>query len=214
MRRTPSNRCSSRVLLAFATIVLCACRGGSDARDDERFFTSGSREADQRASQRMAKAEQLEGTGDEEAKATEASARESRTLFERLGGGEGLRAIAADFLPRAIQDPRVDWSRAAVKRGGWLGRKAPPPWDATDENVALLSERFVQFLALATGGPARYDGRDLEAVHGSMRISNPEFDAVLGDLKASLDKLGIADQEQKELLAILESTRPQIVTER
>ncbi len=198
--------------LAVALAVGC----GSQEKKDRDFFTSGSREADQRASQRMAKAEQLEGTGDEEAKASEASAgvRERQTLFERLGGAEGLRAIAADFLPRAIQDPRVDWSRAAVKRGGWPGRKAPPPWDATDEAVALLSERFVQFLALATGGPARYDGRDLEAVHGAMRISNPEFDAVLGDLKASLDKLGIADQEQKELLAILESTRPQIVTER
>jgi hypothetical protein len=33
-------------------------------------------------------------------------------------------------------------------------------------------------------------------------------------LKASLDKLQIPDREQKELLAIMESTRSQIVTER
>ena len=39
-------------------------------------------------------------------------------------------------------------------------------------------------------------------------------DATIGDLKASLDKLRIPDKEQKELLAIIESTRPQIVTER
>jgi hemoglobin len=36
----------------------------------------------------------------------------------------------------------------------------------------------------------------------------------VGDLKASLDRLQIADREQKELLAIIESTRPQIVTVR
>ena len=40
-----------------------------------------------------------------------------------------------------------------------------------------------------------------------MHISNPEFDAAIGDLKASLDKLQIPNKEQKELLAIVESTR-------
>ena len=47
-----------------------------------------------------------------------------------------------------------------------------------------------------------------------MRISNPEFDAVIGDFKASLDKHQIPNKEQKELLAIVESTRPEIVTQR
>ena len=47
-----------------------------------------------------------------------------------------------------------------------------------------------------------------------MHISNPEFDAAVGDLKASLDVLKIPNKEQKELLAIVESTRPQIVTKR
>ena len=47
-----------------------------------------------------------------------------------------------------------------------------------------------------------------------MAITNAEFDAAVGDLKATLDKVGIADQEQKELLAIIESTRVQIVEER
>jgi hemoglobin len=54
----------------------------------------------------------------------------------------------------------------------------------------------------------------MKAVHAGMRIGNPEFDAAIGDLKASLDKLRIPDKEQKELLAVIESTRPQIVTER
>jgi hemoglobin len=47
-----------------------------------------------------------------------------------------------------------------------------------------------------------------------MHISNPEFDAALGDLKASLDRQQVPNKEQKELLAIIESTRPQIVTEK
>ena len=47
-----------------------------------------------------------------------------------------------------------------------------------------------------------------------MHIGNPEFDAAIGDLKASLDKLRIPNKEQKERLSIIERTRPQIVTER
>jgi hypothetical protein len=47
-----------------------------------------------------------------------------------------------------------------------------------------------------------------------MHISNPEFDATIGDLKASLDKLQVPSKEQKELLSIVESTRPLIVQER
>jgi hemoglobin len=75
--------------------------------------------------------------------------------------------------------------------------------------VALLEKHLVQFLALATGGPAHYEGKDIKSTH-----AGPEFDAALGDLKASLDRLQIPNQEQKELLAIIESTRPEIVEER
>jgi len=65
-----------------------------------------------------------------------------------------------------------------------------------------------------TGGPSQYTGKDIKSAHANMHISNPEFDAAMGDLKATLDKLQIANQEQKELLAVVESTREQIVTER
>jgi hemoglobin len=44
-----------------------------------------------------------------------------------------------------------------------------------------------------------------------MRIDNSQFDAAIGDLKATLDRQRIPIDDQKELLAIIESTRPQIV---
>jgi ribosomal 50S subunit-associated protein YjgA (DUF615 family) len=44
-----------------------------------------------------------------------------------------------------------------------------------------------------------------------MRISNNEFDAMVGDIKASMDKLGTATREKRDLLAIIETTRKQIV---
>ena len=62
--------------------------------------------------------------------------------------------------------------------------------------------------------PPLYQGNEIEPTHAGMHIGNPEFDAAIGDLKASLDKLRIPNKEQKERLSIIERTRPQIVTER
>lgn len=224
--------------LALLTIVLAlavGCGGGKTQEQKQDFFTSGSREADQRASQRMAEAEQLSGTGEgageknvkkavvandtnaASGSATNkpAQAEGKLSLFERLGGEVGISNIVADFTPRVLQDPRVNWDRKGVKQGGFSfhsGRSVT--WNATPQNIKILQTHMVQFLALATGGPAHYTGKEIKSAHADMHISNPEFDATLGDLKASLDKLQIPNREQKELLAIVESTRPLIVTER
>jgi truncated hemoglobin YjbI len=59
-----------------------------------------------------------------------------------------------------------------------------------------------------------YDGKPLKPLHEDMQITKAEFDATIGDLKATLDKLQIAADVQKDLLAIFESTRQQIVVDR
>lgn len=211
-------RGETALLLITALCGAVGC-GGTKATKKDDFFTSGSREADQRASQRMAKEQQLGGSGQgkQTAKASEGAAAQAegkQTLFDRLGGQQGLTAIVDDFTVRVLADPRVNWERKGVKRGGLFTRDESVTWNATPANVATLKKHLVQFLSLAAGGPAKYDGGEMKNVHAGMRVANPEFDAVIGDLKASLDKLRIPDKEQKELLAIIESTRPQIVTER
>jgi len=219
-------------MAALLSTTLFGCGTGTPQKQNRDFFTSGSREADQRASQRMARDEQLAGAGagagEKGAKKAVKSSGDASgggtnkpaqvegklALFDRLGGEAGISNIVADFVPRAMQDPRVDWQRQGTKRTGLFHRDQSKEWNPTPENVAELQKHFVQFLALATGGPAKYDGKEIKATHKSMHVSNPEFDAALGDLKASLDRLQIPNKEQKELLAIIESTRPQIVAER
>jgi len=211
------------------TGMVTGCGTSTAEKQRDEFFTSGSREADQRATQRMAKDEQLagsgEGAGEKGRKKVAVGASASagggtniiqgkQALFERLGGQAGISNIVADFLPRALQDPRVNWQRRGVKTSGWFGRGQELAWSPTPVKTATLHKHLVQFVALATGGPARYEGKDMKAAHEDMKITNSEFDAAIGDLKASLDKLQVPNKEQKELLAIMESTRPQIVTER
>jgi hemoglobin len=210
------------------TMSAVGCGGRKATQQSTDFFTSGSREADQRASQRMAQAEQLsgsgEGAGEKGVKEADASgtgtnkaakAKEKLSLYDRLGAEAGISNLVADFLPRAMEDPRVNWDRKGVRHGGLsLNSGKLVTWNPTPRNVALLQQHLVQFLALATGGPAHYEGKEMESTHANMHISNAEFDATLGDLKSSLDKLQVPNKEQKELLAIIESTRPLIVSER
>jgi hemoglobin len=77
-----------------------------------------------------------------------------------------------------------------------------------------MKKHIAQFIANATGGPPLYQGKEMKATHADMHVTNAEFDAAVGDLKASLDNLKVPTEEQKELLAVIETTRPQIVTER
>jgi hemoglobin len=189
----------------LGSLVMSGCGSGPKAERD--FFTSGSHEADQRAEQRMAKSDQLRGK--------EAGKQDpgKRSLYERLGGEDGIKHIVGDFVSRALADPQVNWERHGIKSGMLLGRHSEE-WSASSGNIDKLKLHITQFLALKTGGPTTYEGRDMKEVHNGMKITNPEFDAAVGDLKATLDKLQVGLTEQKELLAIIESTRPQVVEKR
>src|SRR5436190_3814292 len=100
-------------LLMAALSGVAGCGGTKMEKKKDDFFTSGSREADQRASQRMARAEQLSGSGegagekgvkkavsarpDEEGgtgRTNKAAQVEGKlALFDRLGGEKGIATI-------------------------------------------------------------------------------------------------------------------------
>jgi hemoglobin len=202
------------MIVVVAAALVVGCGSGEKKQDD--FFTSGSREADQRADQRMAQSRQVKGeSGSNQRGDTSDEAKQKRPLYDRLGGEQGLTAMVDDFVTRALADPRVNWERKGVKRGGFsIHRGKSMEWSASPDNVAKLKVHLVQFFALATGGPAKYEGAEMKQAHAGLHIANAEFDASLGDLKATLDNLKVPDKEQKELLSIVESTRPQVVEER
>jgi len=230
-----------RWITSFLALAVALAPAGcglfhSKQSSETSYFTSGSRAADERASQRIAQAEQTSGsegasqpnvqkaqvkktalstTASSDTVIKSAQAPGKLPLFDQLGGQAGISNIVADFIPRVMDDPRVNWDRKDVTRGGFsLHRSQSETWKATPQHVAMLRQHMAEFLALATGGPPHYSGRQLKEVHQYMHISDPEFDAAIGDLKATLDNLKVPDPQQKDLLAIVESTRPEIATER
>lgn len=197
-----------RSILILAALV-AGCGSSDKPKADPDFHTSGSRDADQRAEQRISKDEQLRGKGGSHA---EEKKDVKVPLYERLGGSEAITSVVGDFVDRMIADPRINFERKDMGRSGLLGMGSKPPeWKASPQAIKVLKVHLVEFVTLATGGPAKYTGKDIKASHAGMRITNAEFDAAIGDLKATLDNHQIATAEQKELLAIVESTRPQIV---
>lgn len=197
--------------LALASVLFVGCASDKEKAADRSFHTSGSREADQRAEQRISKEQQLRSEGEEAGEPTE----QRPTLYDRLGAKAGIELIVADFVDRVIADPRTNWMRKGVRRGGVLGISTKSAeWKPTEADIANLKQHLAQFIAVTTGGPAEYEGRGIDAVHAGMKITNAEFDASIGALKATLDALKVGLEEQKELLAVFESTRAQIAEKR
>ncbi len=194
--------------LVIAACLAVGCGASQKEKKDADFHSSGSPEADQRAEETVAKRQQLRNEGMEQTDT-------HRTLYSRLGGQDGLVSIVNDWVERAMADPRVNWRRLNVKSGGFLGlRKKDMSWNPTPEKVAEMKKHIVQFLSLSTGGPAHYDGRDMKSSHAGMNITNAEFEAAKGDLIATLEAHKVQTQEIKELLEVIETTRPMMVEER
>jgi hemoglobin len=124
-----------------------------------------------------------------------------KPLYQRLGKEEGINRIVDEWITRSLSDPRVNF----IRRGSDQRRTA------SDSNIARVKIGFVQFLSATTGGPVKYQGRDMKSLHQGMQISGGEFDATKRHLKETLKMLKIAEKDQNELFKVIESVRKDIV---
>ena len=92
-----------------------------------------------------------------------AATNSTATLYDRLGGSEGIRQIVQGFYFQVFLDPRV----AAF-------------FNRFDSERLLAHQR--EFLTFALGGPHPYTGRSLRAAHGplveKLGLDDEHFDAV------------------------------------
>jgi hemoglobin len=129
------------------------------------------------------------------------SMKSGKSLWDRLGGEPAVRAVVDDFVGRAVTDDKVNFFRHGH----------PNEWKPNDTQVATFKQRLVEFISMASGGPLKYKGRDMATAHKGMEITSAEFDALAGDLAASLDHFKVPAKEKGELLAAVAGTKGQIV---
>ena len=81
----------------------------------------------------------------------------------------------------------------------------------SQDSLRKLRQHFVDFLVSAAGGPAYYIGRDMRTTHAGMRITDEQWHAFVTDLGATLEHLNVPERERSEFLALVETTKPEIV---
>jgi hemoglobin len=114
------------------------------------------------------------------------------SLYERLGGKDAIVAVIDDFVGRCAADDRISGKFVRT-------------------DIARLKAMLVDQVCEATGGPCTYTGRDMRETHTGMGVTAGEFDALVGDLVASLDAFSVPQAEKDELLGALAPLRGDIV---
>jgi hemoglobin len=114
------------------------------------------------------------------------------SLYERLGGTEGITQIASDLVDIHLANPRIS-----------------PRYANSD--VAMLKNGAATFFIAGTGGPSVYEGQNMLDTHRGMNISGGEFLAVLDDALQALEKNAVGQREKEEVLFVLYSMKPEIV---
>jgi hemoglobin len=109
-----------------------------------------------------------------------------------VGGRPALEAVVHTFIGNVGRDERVNVRFLLT-------------------DLDALQRHLTDQLCAASGGPCTYSGRPMKALHAPMHVRAAEFDAMTEDLVATLRTHAVPERESKELLAIIASTRPDIV---
>ena len=121
-------------------------------------------------------------------------------LYDRLGGLYPIAAVADDFINRVYDDatlnanPNIAKARSDLRKPG-------------------LKVHVANQVCMVAGGPCKYTGKGMKESHAGFHITPREWDALLVDFRASLDKFKVPPAEQQELIAIVESTKADIIVE-
>lgn len=123
------------------------------------------------------------------------------SLYERLGGIYAIAAVVDAFVDRIMINPALN---------------ANPKVDEAHHRVAKAGFKYLvtEMVGWATGGPQSYTGKTMRDSHEHLEITESEWQSFLADFQATLDQFQVPADEQRELFAIVESTKNDIVVVR
>ena len=123
---------------------------------------------------------------------SKSTAMTDRSLYDRLGGKAAITAVVDDFVGRVAGDNRINGKFA-------------------NTDIPRLKMLLVEQICQASGGPCTYTGRSMKTTHTGMGVSSSDFDALVGDLVATLNKFKVPEREKSELLGALGPMKGDIV---
>ncbi len=124
-----------------------------------------------------------------------ATAADTKSLYERLGGYEGISAVVDQFADSLFADKRINQFFVGM----------------SDDTRAQFKQKNKNLLCNVTGGPCKIISRTAQVTHHGLGITSADFEVVAGHLKDALNKFNVGPKEQAEVFAIILGLRSQIV---
>ena len=124
--------------------------------------------------------------------AGEAAADAGPTLYDRMGGWDGVDQIVADTIALHLENEEIV--------------------DILDGiDLKKLHANVTAFFAAGTGGPNKYEGRDMTTAHAPLGLTEADFDAAIADVLKAVS-MNVEDEAvANEVNAILQSLRPAVM---
>ncbi len=122
----------------------------------------------------------------------------AKSLYDRLGGIYPISVVVDSFIDLLLVNDVLN-SNPAIK----AARDRVP--------AAGLKFHVTTLVCQHTGGPCQYTGRAMKESHSHLNIGEKEWQAMAADFRRVLNNYGVPAKEQKELFAIVESTKQDIV---
>ena len=113
--------------------------------------------------------------------------------FRGLGGKPGIHRIVDTFIPLVLADARIKGS-------------------FTDIDMKQLAIRLEEQFCELSGGPCKYKGKDMVAIHDGLNITRAQFNALAEDLQIAMEQVGVPARVQNKLVAKLAPMARGIVT--
>jgi hemoglobin len=118
-----------------------------------------------------------------------------KSLYERLGGKDGIKAVVDTFVKNVAADKRINKSFAKT----------------TGAKLEHFKAALVDQICEATGGDCKYAGKGMKEAHKGMKITEAQFAALVEDLKMALEEKGVGEGERNDLFALLAPMKDDIV---
>lgn len=122
---------------------------------------------------------------------------ESESLFNRLGGTEGISLIVDDILEAHLINPEI--------------KHVFLPIAINPERLEGFKKHVKEFLSAGTGGGAIYTGKDLPTAHKGLQTTEKEFISAVDDILVVLSKHNIDEETKKDMLYILYSLKGAVI---
>ncbi len=120
------------------------------------------------------------------------------SLYDRLGGLAPISVVVSDFIDVLVPDSVLN-ANPAINAAR---KRVPAPY---------LKYHVTAMVCQATGGPCQYHGRGMKEAHAHLNITEREWDRMVTIFKEVLAKHKVPAKETQELLAIIGSTKGDIV---